>query len=422
MSMITNRHVSSLRFPALLALVCALPRVVALFWFPPDASTFHYWDVSGWLLASGALEAYGEVDTATEPLYPVFLAIVRAIAGDSLTFVALAQIALASVAGLLLYRAAENVADRRGATVAFALYAFDPYLVRQSVSPIEITLCVSLLIASIWSYSRRDSPGRAMATGLLLGLAVLTRFSLLPIALGTLGLLLRHRRRREAAAFAVAVTLTVGGWMMRTYMVNGALVPTRIGINLFISTCEYAQQVVPLRNVDLLVPWAYETIDREADTTRLTPTDAQRVRDDALFAKAVAFARNHPRTAVTLKLRNLGYSVAPMLLPVDREAPGAHARIEAGAVHIEGLQPRSLADHIMYSVSRAILLVGACVGLMRRRYRWGRIDGLLLVIAASIIGVQTIFFPTSRLLAPLAIVTIVYSGMAMSRTVKTLDP
>jgi hypothetical protein len=411
-----------MRTRACLALICALPRIAALFWYPPDASTFHYWDISGRLLASGTLEAAGEIDTATEPLYPVFLAILRAIGRDSLTFVALAQIAVASVAGVLLHRIAKDMGGSRAAAVTFALYAFDPYLVRQSVSPIEITLSVALLIASIWSYSRRDSAGQAVTTGLLLGLAVLTRFSLLPIALGTIGLFIWRRRWREAAAFAVAAALTIGGWMVRTYAANGAFVPTRIGINLFISTSEYAWQVVPLRNVDLLVPWAYETIAHEVDTTRLTLTGAQRVRDDALFGNALAFARDHPLTALKLKLRNLGYTVAPVLLPVDREAPDARARIEAGVVHIEGLQARSRPEHILYSTSRAILLIGACVGLTRRRHRWDRMDGLLLVVAASIIGVQTVFFPTSRLLAPLAVVTIVYTGLALSPSGKTLDP
>src|SRR5687767_4645938 len=100
-----------MRTGACLALLCAFPRIVALFWYPPDASTFPYWDIAGRLLATGTLEAYGEIDTATEPLYPVFLAILRAIDRDSLTVVALAQIAVASGGGVLLYRLAGNMGD-----------------------------------------------------------------------------------------------------------------------------------------------------------------------------------------------------------------------------------------------------------------------------------------------------------------------
>lgn len=407
-----------MRTRAFLALLCAVPRIAALFWFPPDASTFHYWDAATALLASGTLEAFGAVDTATEPLYPAFLAVLRAIGGDSLTFVALAQIAVASVAGVLLHRVTADIAGSRAAAVTFALYAFDPYLVRQSPSPIEITLSVALLIAAVWSYTRRESPAQAMTTGLLLGLAVLTRFALLPVALGTLGLILWRRRWREAAAFALATALLVGGWMVRTYAINGALVPTRIGINLFISTCEHADDVVPLRNVDLLVPWALEQVDRELDTASLTETQARRVRDDVLFGKAIAFVRDRPVTAVKLKLRNLGYSVAPMLLPVDREERDARLTIDAGRVQISGLRPRSLVDHVLYSGTRLILLLGACAGLALRAGRWHRTDGMLLVIAASIIGVQTVFFPTSRLLAPLAIVTMIYTGVAVGGRVK----
>jgi 4-amino-4-deoxy-L-arabinose transferase-like glycosyltransferase len=403
------------RYPGILVFaLCAIPRVLALFWFPPDTSVFYYWDASEGLLARGAPALDGVIDTSTEPLYPALLAVLRAVGRDSVTVVLLAQIAIASGAGVLLYRLTEDLAGSRVAAVTAALYAFDPYLVRQSASPVEITVCTALLIAAAWSYARGTSTAGAIGTGVLAALAALTRFSLLPVAAGGLGLLLRERRWRHAMAFAIAAAIPVGAWMLSTYATNGALVPTRVGINLFVSTCEYADQIVPLRNVDLLVPWAYEAVERELSGTPMSETDRQRALDDALLAKAVAFVREHPVTTVRLKLRNLAYTVAPVLLPLERKPRSAVATIEDGRVRISGLERRPFVDHALYSTSRLLLVAGACVGLWRRRGRWQRGDAMLVAIAASIVVVQAVFFPTSRLLAPMAFVLMIYCAIALT--------
>ena len=44
-------------------------------------------------------------------------------------------------------------------------------------------------------------------------------------------------------------------------------------------------------------------------------------------------------------------------------------------------------------------------------------NAFLLVVAITIIGIQTVFFPTSRLLAPMTFVLIFYTAVAMTRLV-----
>jgi hypothetical protein len=398
----------------LIGLLCLLPRVAALYWFPPDPSVLYYWAASDGVLATGLIRVEGEIDTSIEPLYPTLLAVLRGVVGDSLTLVLLAQAAIASLTGVFVFGLTNALAGRSAAMVAAVLYACDPYLVRQSVSPVEITLCTTLLAGAAWVYARRDSPRTSVLAGLLLAAATLTRFSLLPVAAGGLALLLWRRRWRQAVAYGVAVALPVGGWMLRTYTLNGALLPTRVGINLFVSTNEYASQVVPLHNVDLLVPWAYESLPEEAVAAGTSELERQRAVDDALAARAIAYIRRHPAETIGLKLKNLAWSLAPVLLPLDRKPRGATATIEDGTVRISGLEPRRLAEHAIYSASRTVLLGGALIGLFLRRGRWHHGDGLLLVIAASVIAVQTLFFPTSRLLAPMAFVLIVYAGAGIA--------
>jgi 4-amino-4-deoxy-L-arabinose transferase-like glycosyltransferase len=397
----------------LVGFLCLVPRIVALSWFPPDPSVLYYWAESEHVF-SDLIRLDGEVDRSLEPLYPALLALFRTIAGDRLALVVLAQAVVAALTGILIYGLAGTLAGRRAAIVATVLYAFDPYLVRQSIAPVEITLCTTLLAGAAWVYARRDSPRGSVLTGLLLSAAALTRFSLLPVAAGGLGLLLWRRRWSQAVAFGLAVALPVAGWMLRLHALTGALVPTRVGINLFVSTNEYAGQIVPLRNVDLLVPWAYDTIAPGVVTDRMSELDRQRAANEALFERAVDYVREHPVDAIGLKLKNLAWTLVPVLLPFDRTPRGAAAAIEGGEVRVSGLEPRPLTEHAIYSASRLVLLAGTIIGLARRRGRWQHGDGLLLVVVASVIAVQTVFFPTSRLLAPMAFVLMVYCGIGLA--------
>jgi hypothetical protein len=392
--------------------LCVIPRILALLRFPPDTSVFYYWEAASGLLAFGVPVLDGVPDTSIEPLYPALLALLRALGRDSTTVVVFAQIAIASGAGVVFYRLTEHLAGPRPALVAAVLYALDPYLVRQSVSPVEITLCIALLVAATWAYARGRSTVGAIGTGLLVALTALTRFSLLPVAAGGIALYLWRRRWGQAVAFALAVVIPVGAWTLRLHALNGALVPTRVGVNLFVSTCEYSGQVIPLRNVDLLVPWAYETIGDHH--MPLDPMALQRADDAVLFARAIAFARRHPLETARLKLRNLAYTFAPVLLPLERKPRHARAAVVDGRVRVEGLEPRPLLEHVLYSGSRLFLVAGAVAGLFRRRGAWRRGDGMLLAVAVSVITVNTVFFPTSRLLAPMAFVLMFYAAVAGS--------
>lgn len=393
-----------------IAMGCLAPRLAALAWFAPDASVFYYWDASAQFFRHVAPLIDGVVDTSIEPLYPALLALLRTAGGDSLHAAMAAQAVLGAAAGPLLFQLTNRLGGPRAAAIATTLYAIDPYLVRQSVSPVEITLCTALLVAAAWAYARGASVRWAAATGLLVALAILTRFSLAPIALGTIALMLVARRWTSAVCFTVAVALPVGAWMLRMHAVNGTVVPTRAGINLFVSTNDYAGDIVPLRNVDVLVPWAYETVAADVPPAGLTAPERHRALDDALFARAIAWARAHPRETLGLKLRNLAFTVAPVLLPLERKPRDASARIEGGRVIVTGLEPRPLVDHILYSASRLLLLVGAVAGLTQRRGSWHHTDGFLAVVAGTIIVVQTVFFPTSRLLATGAFVWMIWAG------------
>jgi hypothetical protein len=361
-----------------------------------------------------------------EPAYPALLGGLRAVGGDSLTVVLLAQIGIAAAAGVLLHRLTADLAGPRAAIAAAVLYAIDPYLVRQSVSLVEVTLCTALLIAAARFHARSDGARDAALTGIALALAALTRISLLPIAFGAVGLYLWRRRPRLAAAAAAAAGVPVAAWMIVSSAATGGALPARAGINLFVSTSQDAGQVAPLHNVDYLVPYAYESIASEVPAGGGTDVELERLRDRALLRRSLDFARRQPLQTLGLKLRNLLFTVVPVLLPLDPKPRGATATIENGVVRFHDAGKRPLRDHVIYSGFRAMLLIAAVAGFLRRRPRH-HAEALLFVMAGCVIAVCAIFFPTSRLLAPASFVMMVYAGiglwpLALDSWPLTLDP
>ena len=387
----------------LVFVLCLAPRLVALWWWPPDTTVYYYWDTSGAILAEASY---------TEPLYPAFLAAARWLTGDSLTLVMGCQTLLASLGGVLVYRLTSQIVSARAAVVSAILYAFDPYLVRQSVSPVEITACTVLLIAAGLALAGDVTRRHAAVAGLCLAGASLTRFSLLPVAATTMLLVTfaRPRNVARAAAFAVAAGAPIAAWMLWTYTTFGVVAPSRIGINLFISTSQYTGQV---RDVDLLVSWAHDITEPELPRHPLSEAERYRIRDRILLKKALRFAREHPVETAKIKLTNLALSMSPLLLPLDYKTRNAFAVVDGGRVRTVGLEPRPLRDRVVYVASRAVLLCGAVAGLIVRWRRRTLADNYMIGVAAVVLLVCTLFFPTSRLLAPMAFVLMIYSAAAI---------
>lgn len=404
-------------------LLCLAPRLLALLWFPAPERT-HYWGLASGLLLDHAFRVDGVSTTYIEPLYPVFLAAARFVTGERLALVLILQAAVAALGGVLLYRLSLDLTGRQSVGwIAAVLYACNPYLVRQSVSLMEISLATTLLIAASWAFNRslhrHHERTAAAAAGVLLGLAVLTRFSFVPIVGAACVMLLWRRRVPQAAALACAAGLCVGPWLLRSYAVDGSLAPTRIGENLFVSTCEYADQVVPHINVDVLSPRAYAAASRELEPLGLGPVDLQRAADAWLLRRALDCVFDNPRRAARMKLANALHTLSPRLLPYEHKPDGAMAFFEAGQLRVRGLVPRPRATTAVHIVVQALLLVCACAGLAVRRVATPG-DSFLLCVAGAIIAVNTIFFPTTRLLAPMWFVLMFYAACALAPAVDRL--
>jgi 4-amino-4-deoxy-L-arabinose transferase-like glycosyltransferase len=194
------------------------------------------------LLAHGrgwgpSLLAAGHGPTAFRPpLYPLFLAGVYRLTGDSTTAARLVE-ALLGVAGIaLLAWIAAHLLGRRVAVIASALAAVYPPLVVYSTAILSEAIFIPLELAAVVAALRaRDDQQHAtqwtIVAGTLVGLGVLARPSsvvlLLPLAalLGGRASWRRPEAWTRPALLVAAVVVVIAPWLARNEVVMHSVVP-----------------------------------------------------------------------------------------------------------------------------------------------------------------------------------------------------
>jgi len=374
-------------------LLCAAPRLAALVVFWPPSETQYS------ALARGLADAHrymldGAPTARIEPLAPAMFAAGRTLLGQGDWAMLLFPLALGCAAGVALFSLTRHAtASSRAAWTATLLYAFSPYLIRQSATFMEVTLATALLILTAWRMRDVGTPARTIVAGLLCGAIVLVRFSFLPIAALGVWLIGRRAGTRSAALAAAVAAVCLTPWIVHSRATDGSFWPSRIGENLYVSTSEWARDFVPWTNVDVFVPLATESVENEKNGDRV------------LFGRAIDYARRHPARVAMLKLRNLAYALQPRLLPFTERV--GSASIVGGALVVPEQRPRPRAEEWIAAAFQSVLLTGGAFGLWKRR---GRLedDAFLLIVFGSVLAVNVIFFPTSRLLAPATFVLMFY--------------
>ena len=409
-----GREPSVNRLAGALFAACLAPRIAALVLFPQPPPNF-YWRIADSLLATGTFALDGAPTGGYEPLYPLFLVAARWATGDRFALVMLIQAMVAASAGVLLFLLADRLAGRRAAIVTSACYAVYPYYVRQSVAPLEVTLSTVLLIGAAWQYSRMQGAGGAVRLGLWLGLLVLLRAMFAPIWAAAALILVVRREWRQAVAVALVPLAMLSPWAAWSFALERPLVPSRVGENLFVSTCDPADQVVPRYDVDLIVHYAYAAVDADRLAAELPEGQGEGAVDAALRRAAVACAYARPIKTIGMKLRNLAYVFSPELMPVHARNPGPLAIVENGRVTFVGAEGRGLAERGPHFVAHLAITIGAAAGLWIRRRRL-KDDVLVLVMLANTAVVYSVFFPTTRLVAPTSFVLMFYAGACFRAT------
>ena len=390
--------------------LAALPRVVHLLVARPSFDLYH-WSVADVLLQQGIIGDEQGPSTEFDPLYPVFLAFGRLVLGDHPMPIQALQIAVDSLGAPLLYRLTEILSGRRrAALLAATLYACYPLLIHHSVIGDVGSLLSVLLMAFACMAVSATSPRRATMAGVCLGLAVLTRVTVMPIVILAALVLVRTHGVRSALVFALTAAAIVSPWTIRNYSVNGALAPTRVGVSFLHGNSRYAAALLPKYNTDLLGDY-------------LTTVAAKR-RPDLLHRSAAAEldeyygrlgwqeATARPAATASLWLAKAVYFFWPRLVPSHVRTPDSRITLlEDDAVRVDNSPPRPVQEEIAYTVSYGLVAAAAVAGVWRRRSLLGR-DLVLWSIACTFVAAAVMYLPATRLRVPMEFVLLFYAAVA----------
>ena len=195
----------------------------------------------------------------------------------------------------------------------------------------------------------------------------------------------------------------------RCYRLDGSLLPTRVGENLYLSLNPFSRApIIPVYDIDLVMPLAYAQADSAlAEQAVATPNDSEPSTDGCCRRRSRC-SGNVPvcrfaRSSRTWRIRSIRACcratgnwrrAGPRWLTVT-----CASRASRGG--------RSTQD-LAHALARGTLILLAFVGFRARG--WRRDDAPVLLIPAGVILSCTIFFPTSRLMAPAVVGFMFYAA------------
>ncbi len=342
-----------------------------------------------------------------EPVYPLFVAAIYKISGESRAAVHYTQaVVCAAACGLLVLLASRLLRSRWAAVLAGALAAiYPPFLMQIQTILTEPLATFLLLVAAYlvvvgWSGTK---PAALAWGGFFLGLATLTRAANLMYAplLALLLLTVSGPRGRPGlkspAVFLIVFLAVLSPWIIRNYVVFDRFIPVAVNAGGSFFRGNYDEGTLGAMHSN------YEPQMPEEITSRYEDLDEVGI-DRLLMKEGVEYVRNHPSTFVklcALKLArfwlNLGYPTPPSSMSIAY-AIGNGALI---ALALFGIFGSGLVDNraalpvhllVLYYTALHMLLFAVA------RYSIPVMPYVLAFAAAGILGVAGRAYPRSRFL------------------------
>jgi tetratricopeptide (TPR) repeat protein len=294
-----------------------------------DSKYHHEWAVR---LAAGDWKIHEPFFRA--PLYPYLMGVLYALSGNSQSAVKLFQIAVSAATGYVLYRLAAVLIGRRGGLVTlflFAVYGMFHYFANELL--LESWLLFPLTLALYLFYRARES-GRATAyaaSGLVFGLASITRPNVLLVAAAFCPVLFLELARAQGARtalhrttiFGLAVLMPILPVTAANYFGGGdrVLIASQGGVNFYIGNnpeSDGASAVVP--GTRLTWQGGYDDQMRLAREALGNPRAKPSAVSDYWYGRGRAFLREQPRAAAALYLKKVyllfnGYEIGNNRVP-----------------------------------------------------------------------------------------------------------
>ncbi len=392
----------------------AAARVAYLLIFRPSLDSY-YLGLADGLVLTGVLGRDGIPSTAFEPIYPAVLAAGRLVFGGRVLLLQVIQACIAGCGAALSYRLAlELTSSRRTAMAVGLMFALHPLLIRQAASATDLWLATTLLVAFAAAFVAIHDVRSAAVAGVWLGVTVLTRSMVLPVLVFAAAILVARRQRREALALTLTTVLLVAPLAVRNSTLSGSPWPGRSGLNLYIGNSPFTAALLPTYDLDLLEPEAHERFVRfRPDIAPDSPRfDAEF--DAFLTRQALSYMAEHSWTTLRQKILNVAYFVSPRVVPYEVGGPETRVRIDGDTVvSVENSVARPRSEIVAHAVASLVLLVGCATGAYLRR-RDLRRDAILWAIVVTFVGVNAIFVPATRYIAPMLFVMMFYAAVAVS--------
>ncbi len=311
------------------------------------------------------------------PLYPLFLGL-TSLGGPYYLWVAIPQALVGAGTVCCTYLIGRDLLGMRQGLVAAAIAAVYPYYVVHDTALQETSL-LTFVTATAMLLLLRAMRSRSwymwLSAGTILGVAVLTRQTLLPFAIAApiwIALFSEGRRQdRLARAGAVVLPLMVlvGGWMARNNAILGApLITSEFGRQLWNGNNPKTFSHYPRQSIDLsqTEAWDAMTPDEQREVDRISVNEA--AESDWFLQKGLNYVTNHPGETLLNGARKVSIAFSLRFSP-DRPWP----------------------EEAVYALSYGPAAILGVVGMWITRKRWRQL-GLVYLLFLSFALVTAVFF------------------------------
>jgi 4-amino-4-deoxy-L-arabinose transferase-like glycosyltransferase len=381
----------------------------------------HYAQLAGSILAGrGFASDSGTPTSIRPPLYPGLLAAIWSVAGEqNLQAVRIAQIALALITAILVYRLGARVYGEQAGSIAAAAVWLYPSLLFFNFLILTETLFTFLLVAFLLLTVMLIQTPRAWlaaACGVALGLGALTRSVLWPVPLlfcPLLVLLIRQRMgRRLALSFLVLAgyLAVIAPWAIRNTRLQGVVtvVDTMGGMNLRMGNYEYTPEDRMWDAVSLEgeKSWVYGLT---TDPPGQPVTEGQK--EKWAQSKALEYMRAHP--VVTLRRSLIKFA----------DFWGLEREFIAGIRSGMFMPPLwfQIAASLLITVAYIAIVLAGTAGLWLAPPHDWRLQVVLLLPVVIIVGIHTLVFGHSRYHLPLVPILAVYGAALATERVPSFS-
>ncbi len=304
--------------------------------------------------------------------------------------------------------------------IAGVLYALDPLLVRQAAAASDLALVTVLLIAFAFYFIKARRTSHYAVAGVVLGLAVVTRTMVAPVVIGAVAVLMARQRVRSALVLATTVSIFVLPLIVRNWLINGSLTPTRSGLALYVGNSPYSSAILPDYDVDILEEHAVSQINAYLAHVQDTSPEYSLAANSLLAGQAIDVMTERPVATLRQKTLNIGYFFSPRLVPFYVAGPETRAVDRNGRVVVEHAYQRPRIETISYSVFYTPVLVGAVWGVWLSRRSLSR-AAVLWCIVATFVAIHALYFPATRYRAPIEVVLLLYAAVSIDHVTRRRD-